>query len=163
MRLFKNILWFVVMSSLLTAAVWHFFGEVKITATVDGHAYRGLPVRIDGKKTCKTPCTFKPLPGYHTVVVEAPDDEEVEQARQTLYLVTGNLGSTLTAEFTTPLVIAPEYDVADEEAFEEPAEEEVVVEEAALPETTEAYIEARKQAPVVEEAQYDVQEEDPLL
>ncbi len=108
MRFLKSAIWFVVLSALATVAIWYFFGEIRVTSSVDGYTRRGFSVLIDGKEVCKTPCRFKPLPGFHTVLVSAPEDEGVEQAHRTFAVFTGNVGATMNADFTTPLYLAAE-------------------------------------------------------
>lgn len=95
----KSVAFFVVSSTLLTVAIWYFFGKINVKATFESSLLDGATVVLDGKEICKTPCAFRPMPGYHTLEVLPPEDYDTQEREWSYDMFAGNLGATLTADF----------------------------------------------------------------
>jgi hypothetical protein len=91
---------------LIWLAIWAFMGKYEINATVDGEGI-STPVRVDGEIKCNTPCNFRLVPGYHTIVVDRPEGFEnvtsdtVVEKSNTLYVFSFGRGTNFSPEFTS--------------------------------------------------------------
>ncbi|MFA6100090.1 MAG: hypothetical protein WC750_04430 [Patescibacteria group bacterium] len=75
-----SIFMFVFLSSLLTMAVWFFFGKITVVATFDGSKMTDAIVQVDDEVVCKkTPCSFHPMPGHHVLTIHPPEDYETAE------------------------------------------------------------------------------------
>lgn len=82
------------------AAVWFFYGNTQIVATIDGKPLKGAIVEVNGTYVGETPLNVHLMPGVHDVSV-IPGDVDTIEAEYTGTGFTTGIGYKIEVSFTS--------------------------------------------------------------